>query len=75
VAGQYSDCDEAADEADVKDDRGEGEDADATEAASKDYGSDGVHNSDARDALNSLLPSGDAPVAIGLYSKEVRVDA
>ena len=71
VAGQDSNCDESTDEEDVEDDRGEGEDANATKAAGKDHGSDSVHNSNAGDALNSLLPSGDAPVAIGLYSKEV----
>jgi len=75
MTGQHSDCDEASDEQDVKDDCSEGEEADAAKAAGEDHGSDGVHNSDARDALNSLLPSRDALVAIGLYREEVGVDA
>ena len=75
VAGQDSNCDETTDEEDVEDDRGEGEEADATKAAREDHGSDGVQDSDAGDALNSLLPSGDALVAVGLYREEVRVDA
>ena len=75
VAGQDSNCDETTDEEDVEDDRGEGEEADATEAAGKDHGSDGVQDGDAGNALNSLLPSGDALVAVGLYREEVRVDA
>jgi hypothetical protein len=75
VAGQDSNCDESTDEEDVEDDRGEGEEANATKAACEDHGSDGVQDSDAGDALNSLLPSGDALVAIGLYREEVRVNA
>jgi len=71
VAGQNSDGNEAADEEDVKDNRGEGEEADTTKAASEDHGSDGVQNSHAGDTLNSLLPSGDALVAIGLDREEV----
>jgi len=71
VAGQNSDGNEAADEEDVKDNRGEGEEADTAKAASKDHGSDGVQNSHAGDALNSLLPSGDTLVAIGLDREEV----
>lgn len=75
VAGQDSNCDETTDEEDVEDDRGEGEEADATKAACEYHGSNGVHNSDARNALNSLLPSRDALVAIGLHREEVRVNA
>ena len=71
MAGQNSDGNETADEADIKYDRGEGEDADATEAAGKDHSSDSVYNSNAGDAINSLLPSGDALVAIGLDREEV----
>lgn len=71
VAGQHSDGNEAADEEDVKDNCGEGEEADTAKAARKDHGSDGVQNSHAGDALNSLLPSGDALVAIGLDREEV----
>lgn len=75
VAGQYSNCNETSNEEDVKDDRSEGEDADAAKAAGKHHGSDSVQDSDTRDALDSFLPSGDALVAIGLYREEVRVNA
>lgn len=71
MAGQYSNCNETSNEEDVKDDRGEGEDADAAKAAGKDNSSDGIQDSDAGDTLNSFLPSGDALVAIGLYREEV----
>ena len=71
VAGQDSDGNEATDEEDVKDNGCKGEKADTTEAACEDHGSDGVHDSNAGDALNSLLPSGNALVAVGLYREEV----
>lgn len=75
MAGQYGDRNEPSDEEDVKDDRSEGEEADASKAACKDHSGDGVHNRDAGNALDSLLPSGDAPVAIGLDREEVGVNA
>lgn len=64
LAGHYSDGNHAADEAEVKDERQEGEERDAAEAACKDGREDGVNNADARDALNRLLPSWNGSVAI-----------
>jgi len=44
VAGQDGDGDEATHEQDVKNDSGESEEGDATEAAGEDSGSDGVED-------------------------------
>lgn len=64
MAGQNGDRDEATDEEDVQENRSEGEEADAAEAACEDHSSDGVENGDTRNALNSLLPCGNALVAV-----------
>ena len=69
MAGQDGDGNEATDEENVEKDGSEGEEGDATEAAGKDHSSDSVYNSNAGDALNSLLPSGYASVAIGLLPR------
>jgi hypothetical protein len=74
-AGQDGDSDEATNAQDVNENRSEGEEGDAAEAAGEDHSSDGVEHSNARNALNSLLPGGNALVAIGAYCEEVGVDA
>jgi hypothetical protein len=75
AAGKDSDGDETTDEKDVEDDRSDGEEADATEAASKNHSRDGVEHSNTGDTLNSLLPCGDALIAVCAYCEEVGVNA
>jgi hypothetical protein len=75
MAGQDGDGDEAADEQDVEKDGGEGEEGNAAEAAGEDSCSDGVEDCNTRNALDGLLPGGNALIAVCAHGKEIRVDA
>lgn len=75
MAGQDGDGDEATNEQDVEDNSSEGKEADASEAAGEHNGSDCVNHGNSGDALNSLLPVGNALVAVCAHTQEVGVDA
>ena len=75
MAGQDGDGDEATHEQDVKNDGGESEEGDATEAAGDDGGSDCVEDCNARDSLDGLFPRGNALIAVGAHAEEVRVNS
>ena len=66
---------EAASEEDVEDDAQEAKDANATEAQSEDNREEGVENTGARHALNSLLPGWDRHIVLRKDSEEIGINA
>jgi hypothetical protein len=75
VARQDSDGNHGTAAEDIEDQANEGEEGLAAQAAREDDGEDGVEDSGARQALDSLLPGRDVDIAVSEDREEVAVDS